>query len=240
MKTFRPRSGRFTEQPYFKPEEIEDICRGELEKHGLFPSEPQAIRIDRFIEKRFGISPTYEDLPQTLLGFTRFGSKGVEEIVVARQLDDEGTIPAERRLRTTLAHEAGHGLLHAHLFALGTRPESLFGDGLAPDALKVLCRPGETAASSMTGRVAKKKVYRWYEFQADMAMGVLLLPKSLVAQAVAPFLVSRGLLGQSLLPAEQRENAARSLAETFNVNPVVTRIRLEALYPVANEQQLTL
>lgn len=239
MKTFRPKSGRFTEQPFFKPEEIEDICRGELEKHGLFPSEPEAIRIDRFIEKRFGISPTYEELPQGLLGFTRFGSKGVEEIVVARQLDD-GTIPAERRLRTTLAHEAGHGLLHAHLFALGTRPESLFGDGLATDALKILCRPGETGGSSMTGRVPKKKVYRWYEFQADMAMGVLLLPKSLVAKALAPFLVSRGLLCQSMLPAEQRENAARSLAETFNVNPVVTRIRLEGLYPAASEQQLTL
>jgi hypothetical protein len=240
MKTFHPKSGRFTEQPFFKPGEIEDICRDELEKHGLFPSDPEPIRIDRFIEKRFGVSPTYEDLPNGLLGFTRFGAKGVEEIVVARQLDDEGTIPAERRLRTTLAHEAGHGLLHAHLFALGARPESLFGDGLATDALKVLCREGEIEGAPTAGRAAKKKVYRWYEFQADMAMGILLLPKPLVAKALAPFFVSRGLLDQLVLPGERREEAARSLAEIFNVNPVVTRIRLQGLYPASSEQQLTL
>jgi len=41
---------------------------------------------------------------------------------------------------TTLAHEAGHGLLHAHLFAFGSRPDSLFGAGLAADAPKTLCR----------------------------------------------------------------------------------------------------
>jgi hypothetical protein len=239
MKTFRPKSGRFTEQPFFKPGEIEEICRTELEKQGLYPSQPEPIRIDRFIEKRFEISPTYEDLPKGLLGFTRFGSKGVEEIVVSRQLDEEGTLAAERRLRTTLAHEAGHGLLHAYLFALGARPESLFGDGLAPDALKVLCREGETDAST-TGRIAKKKVYRWYEFQADMAMGVLLLPKSLVINALGPFMVSSGLLGQTVLPGDRREEAARFLAETFNVNPVVARIRLQGLYPAGTEQQLTL
>jgi hypothetical protein len=240
MKTFFPKSGRFTEQPFFKPGEIEEICRDELERQGLLPSEPEPIRIDRFVEKRFGVSPTYEDLPKGLLGFTRFGGKGVEEVVVACQLDDEGAIPAERRLRSTIAHEVGHGLLHAYLFALGTRPESLFGDGLATDALKVLCRESETDAASTTGRVARKKTYRWYEFQADMAMGTLLLPKSLVVKALAPFFVSRGLLDRLTLPAERREEAARSLAETFNVNPVVVRIRLQGLYPTGAEHQLAL
>src|SRR5437879_1559256 len=139
MKTFRAKSGPFTEQPFYEAAEIEAICTDELRKLNLYPSEPAPVRIDRFIEKRFGIQPTYADLPTGLLGFTRFGKKGVEEIVVAKALDDEGTTPSERRLRSTLAHEGGHGLVHAHLFAFGTRPDTLFGDGLASEAPKILC-----------------------------------------------------------------------------------------------------
>ena len=118
MKTFKSPSGPFVEQPYYTPNDVEAICSDELQKLGFYPSDPSPIRIDRFIEKRFNLQPTYEDLPNGLLGFTRFSAKGVEEIVITTALDEEGTRPAERRLRTTLAHEGGHGLLHAHLLYL--------------------------------------------------------------------------------------------------------------------------
>jgi hypothetical protein len=236
MKTFRSKTGPFTEQPFFKPEEIETTCTGELQKLNLYPSEPAPIRIDRFIEKRFGLQPTYADLPKGLLGFTKFGRKGVEEIVVAKSLDDEGTKPAERRLRTTLAHEGGHGLLHAYLFALGTRPDSLFGDGLAADAPKILCRD-----DGMSGATTSKKgPSRWWEVQANMAMGSLLLPKQLVEKALSSMLVAQGFLGVPLLPPDRRDRAVRFLSDTFDVNPVVARIRLEAIFPSAADRQLTL
>lgn len=237
MKTFRSKSGPFHEQPFFKPEEIEATCVNELRKVDLLPEDPAPIRIDRFVEKRFGVQPTYDDLPAGLLGFTRFGSKGVEEIVVAKSLDDEGTQTAERRLRTTLAHEAGHGLLHAYLFALGASPANLFGDGLAADAPKILCR-GELEPAQVAQR--KKTAYRWWEYQANQAMSVLLLPKGLVLKALAPLLTSTGRLGLLGLATERREDAARLLSDTFDVNPVVARIRLEALYPSAGAGQLTL
>lgn len=237
MKTFRAKTGPFTEQPFYKPEEIESICTDELQKLKLYPSDPAPIRIDRFIEKRFGVHPTYEDLPHGLLGFTRFGTKGVEAIVVAKALDEEGTVPAERRLRTTLAHEGGHGLLHAHLFAFGTRPDSLFGDGLASDAPKILCRDGGVSGIAVS---KTKPPYRWWEFQANQAMGALLLPKTLVETAVGSLLVSKGILGVRTLPDDRRERAVRLVAETFDVNPIVARIRLDALYPAAAARQLTL
>ncbi len=236
MKTFRSKTGPFTEQPFYEPAEIEAICNDELQKLDLYPTDPKPIRIDRFIEKRFGIQPTYEDLPKGLLGFTRFGAKGVEEIVVAKAFDEEGTTPAERRLRTTLAHEGGHGLLHAHLFALGARPDSLFGDGLASDAPKILCRD---EAISGTERAKKKTPYRWWEFQANQAMGALLLPKALVAKALASMLVAQGLLGFSTLADDQRERAAWLVSDVFDVNPIVARIRLDTLYPAAAARQLT-
>jgi hypothetical protein len=142
MKTFRPKSGPFAEQPFYEPVEVERICTEALEKVNLYPADPSPIRIDRFIEKRFDVHPTYDDLPPGLLGFTKFGAKGVVEVVVAKALDTEGTLPAERRLRSTLAHEGGHGLLHAHLFAFEAPPRALFGDGLASDVPKILCRDG--------------------------------------------------------------------------------------------------
>src|SRR5260221_12434173 len=120
MKTVRSKAGPFISRPHFKLTEIEEICATELKAVDLYPSIPEPVRIDRFIEKRFKISHEYEDLPNGVLGFTKFGRRGVEAIVVARALDgDNSGKPAERRLRTTLAHEAGHGLLHTYLFALG-------------------------------------------------------------------------------------------------------------------------
>src|ERR1700734_3688572 len=237
MKTFRTKTGRFSEQPFYKPEEIESICTDELRKLKLYPSDPEPIRIDRFIEKRFGIQPTYEDLPPGLLGFTRFGTKGVTQIVVTKALDDEGTTPAERRVRTTLAHEGGHGLLHAHLFALETHPDLLFGDGLASDAPKILCR--DSGVSGVDASKTKPP-YRWWEFQANQAMGALLLPKELVVRALASVLVSEGILGIPTLPHDRCERAVRLVAETFDANPAVARIRLDALYPAGAARQLTL
>lgn len=238
MRTYRAKSGPFAEQPFYRPDEVEAICLDELHKLNLCPATPSPIRIDRFIEKRFGIVPTYEDLPKGLLGFTRFGASGVEEIFVSRAFDDEGTRSAERRLRTTLAHEGGHGLLHAHLFALGTSPGSLFGDGLAKDAPKILCRDGGVPGSGSQSQ--KTSPYRWWEYQANLAMGALLLPGQLVEKAVEPMLSYRGLLNQPVLENGQRDSAIRFVAETFDVNPIVARIRLEGLYPPALSDQLSL
>ena len=240
MNTFHTKAGPFVEKPFFKPEDFETICQDELEQHGLFPSDPAPIRIDRFVEKRFNIRPSYEDLPVGLLGFTLFGPKGVEAIVVSKALDDESTQIAERRLRTTLAHESGHGLLHAHLFAFYTRPDALFGDALDALAPKILCRPGGISGSE-TSRI-QKPPYRWYEYQANQAMGVLLLPKSLVqiVLASASILTPQGVLGTPILLANRRQAAVRLLADTFDVNPVVAKLRLEALFPLGADKQLTL
>src|ERR1700722_12293716 len=116
MRTFHSKSGAIAKRPYFRPAEIDQICVDELRKVGLYPVSPEPIRIDRFVEKRFGVEPTYEDLPEGVLGFTQFGNDGVVAIVISASLDAEKGRVAERRVRTTFAHEAGHGLLHAHLF----------------------------------------------------------------------------------------------------------------------------
>lgn len=130
----------FSEKPFYRPEEIDRMCIDELSKVDLLPTAPEPIRVERFIEKRFNVTPVYEELPEGVLGFIEFCSKGVKGITVSRSLSEEDSIVAERRIKTTLAHEVGHGLLHTHLFILGRNPEPLFDEDINSKKPKILCR----------------------------------------------------------------------------------------------------
>lgn len=233
MKQLRSKGGPFTERPYFELDEIDRICTEELQVVDLYPSVPGPIRIERFIEKRFKVTPTYENLDPRILGFTRFGPNGVEAIVISRALADSGTQGAKRVVNSTLAHEAGHALLHGYLFAVGGT-SSLFESPTEPT--KILCRDGEVAG------VTDRRVYdgRWWEYQANRAIGGLLLPRALALRCVADLVQSRGGLGLGVLPSARREEAEHRLGEVFEVNPVVARIRLDDLYPSGGRAQLTL
>jgi len=234
MKTYRSTTGPLRERPFYTFQEIESICADALRQVGLFPSKPEPIRIERFIEKRFGVRPEYRPLPNGILGFTRFGSKGVEEIVVSADLVEQGGQLAERQASSTLAHEAGHGLFQGHLFVLGQfRMSSLFGSEVAEAVPKILCRDPRPQGSRGYDR-------RWWEVQANQAIGALLLPRALAVHAVSQFLVPAGTLGQKQLGSALREQAARHLAEVFDVNPAVARIRLDDLFPETLTGQLTL
>jgi hypothetical protein len=230
MKTIRSRSGPFSERPHFEPSEIELICADELRRAGLYPNLPEAIRVDRFVEKRFGVVPEYEDLPEGVLGFTEFSKNGVEAIVISVALDSEKSKVAERRVRTTLAHEAGHGLLHAYLFALDEKPLYLFDSDSHSDH-QILCR-------DVQGEERKGRAYdgRWWEFQANRAMGGLLCPEALVREALKPFLIPSGSLGAVTLDETRRERAIRTLADIFDVNPIVAKIRINELHPAETGQ----
>ena len=100
MKTFRTRRGPFSERPHFKDGEIERMCLEELRANDLLPADPGPVRIDRFIERRFKVAPRYDALPDGVLGFTKFGPRGVEEMVISEQLDSDSSASARRRLRS--------------------------------------------------------------------------------------------------------------------------------------------
>lgn len=232
------RKGNFIKQPYFTDNEIETICTEKLRTHGYLPDSPTEIRIDRFIEKCFNVVPQYEELPGGVLGYTQFGPNGVEQIYVSRKLDEKGDRVSERRIRTTLAHEAGHGFLHLQLFKFKQTAESLFPEELNLEQKKILCRDEITDKPNNP----KRKGYdgRWWEFQANRAMASLLLPRSLVLNAAAPFLSKEGLLEITIMKDAKRDEFEKVLSDIFNVNPVVSRIRINQLFPSASNNQLTL
>jgi hypothetical protein len=236
MKTFRSTRGPFNERPFFTLKEIEDVCLEALTLAQLLPSEPGPVRIERFIEKKFGVTPNYEVLPEGVLGFTRFGPKGVEAVMVSKALAEDITKTSDRRVTTTLAHEAGHGLLHSYLFVLGDQTAPLFDGEVQPDSPKIMCRQGSVLKDVGQGAYDG----RWWEYQANQAMGALLLPRALVAQCLRPILVATGSLGNPVLKTAHRAKAIQLLSESFQVNPIVARIRLDQLHPEKDERQLTL
>jgi len=227
MKTFRATSGPFRTRPYYEDREIESICADELARVGLLPSAPAPVRIERFIEKRFNVTPTYADMGEGVLGLTKFDSNGVAEVLISQRLEEAGTKVAERRIWSTMAHEAGHCLLHAHLYSLGDAQSDLFRSGRdAPEP--VLCRGDLEAAKNYNGE--------WWEYQANRTIGAFLMPRRLVEIALRPFMIDIGKLGFWFFDRTRTEEAARSLAETFDVNPAVARVRIAQMWPVATAQ----
>lgn len=238
MKMIRDRTGPFEERPFFEQSEIEAISAAELREVALFPKQPEPIRVDRFIEKRFELVEDYDELPPGILGYTRFGLKGAEAVIISRALEEEGSRVAKRRIGTTLAHEAGHILLHSHLFATGDLHEGArrFGGEFDAQEQRVLCRDnfveaGGTSSGGYDGR--------WWEFQANQIMGALLLPKTLVLDALDGLLDTGGLMGRRRLDPTNRQRANVLLSAMFDVNPVVAQRRTEQLFPAKDSAQLT-
>ena len=230
MRTVKATRGPFARRPYFDNAEMESMCLDALSSVGLLPSRPEPIRIDRFVEKRFDISVDYASLPEGVLGFTEFGSDGPKAVYVAEKLESNRNQPAQRRVRSTIAHEAGHCLFHSQLFTAPEEP-SLFPSQSGSEPPKVLCRDEaiERQGSGYDGQ--------WWEFQANAGMGHLLMPRPLVLSVVKPFLVRVGALGVDVLLAMDRSSAIEQLVKVFDVNPAVARIQLSSLFPEHHASQ---
>lgn len=221
--------GPFAERLFLPIPRIERLCEEALRSVDLLPNSPSAVRIERFIEKKFGLTPQYDELPSGVLGYTAFGPSGPTSMVVDRGLADTDSTVAQRRISTTLAHEAGHCLFHAHFFAETHRSGILFDtDDDQTTVPKILCR--DEPSPSYDGK--------WWEYQANAAIGALLLPRDLVFTAAQPFLENRGLLGLPYLPTAMRRNAEVEISGIFDVNPIVARIRLGDMFPSEGEPTL--
>lgn len=237
MNRFRSQSGPFEEQLRFSTVEIDNMCVDALRKAELLPTQPEAIRIERFLEKHFGCQVTYEDLGAGVMGCTVFRANGsVQTIIVSNRIDD-GKESSNRCVRSTLAHEGGHGLMHATLFittvgqqSLGIRDTTV--GNIDFNKRRILCRESDVRP------VSQKRSYdgRWWEWQANRAIGGFLLPRGLVFDAVRSFTQVSAVTRSPSLPRHSRVNAEWELATIFDVNPIVARIRLEELFPAADTQ----
>ena len=196
MRSFRTTTSPFKKKEVYTDADFESICTDALKSADVYPTEPSPVRIERLIEKRFGIVPEFDNLNQYgAIGVTIFGSNGPTDIVIDTQLAEQDKTTRSRYL-STLAHEAGHCLLHSHLFALHARKGSV----ACP------CRQKDGKYSG-----------EWWEFQANRAIGSLLLPEFIFREYLKN-------LGVRKLE-DVTDDIVESAADIFGVNKPVVRIR---------------
>ena len=238
MQRFKASSGPFEYQLRFSPDEIDNMCLEALEKAGCIPKAPEPIRIDRLIEKQFTPNISYEEIKPGVLGYTAFNSNGSIACVGVSSSLEDGRTASERRLRSTLAHEGGHCLLHPSLF-MQDQGQGRLGDhgNVSLKDKRFLCR-GNDIDPSATRQQTRHYDGRWWEWQANRAIGGFLLPKHLVRMATDSFLTKALVTGIASLPATARAAAERNIATVFEVNPVVARIRLSEMFPDKTGEQI--
>ena len=135
---------------------------------------------------------------------------------------DPGTNPAMLgRYRFTLAHEAGHWLLHRQLFQKTANQLTLLSENA--DRPEYICRSGSTEP---------------IEYQANRFASCLLMPKEMIKRAwgewrrdMDPIYLTdlRAEAGANVTDDIVFENAIRPFAATFEVSAEAMRIRCEGM-----------
>lgn len=221
----------FSQTIYYKPGEIDRMCEDELRKAKLLPDKPEEIDIEFFVESHLSCQVDYADVPEGVMGYTYFEANGrPSQVGISPALETESATGV-RRVRSTFAHEAGHCILHPILFMENPSPK-LLNHNLDFEKRKILCRESDFNQT--------KQAYdgRWWEYQANCAIGGFLLPKKLVTIALAPFLTKAGGLGLDVLEAKNREAATKEVSRIFNVSLAAARIRIEQIFPLGQENHM--
>jgi hypothetical protein len=224
MNTKQDRTSPFGLKIWMTKPEMDKICLDELRKSKKYlPEDPGPINIERFLESYLGVTVDYQDLGEGFLGCAMFAESGKPiRVIVSGHLESDEK-PTQRRLRSTLAHEAGHCIFHPALFMSGNPQSDLFDQDVNMKQGKILCRDNSVG----TG---KQFDGRWWEYQANRAIGGFLLPRPLLDKALEDLLDYSPITETKSLSSSTFDSAVDLVAETFDVNPVVASYRLSELY----------
>lgn len=231
------RTGLVRKLPFFKIQTLEKIATGDLHSAGLLPGEPGPINVELLVERLFGLEPVYRDLGPGILGCIRFSASKPEEIAIHEALTDlNGGPTLEHRFRSTLAHEIGHGRLHAGFYAELMRNQAT---GCAPELVgtpetprpSIACRASDIRDGESTQQPGLADWERILEWQANRYMGALLAPARLVSLAVRDALEQRDPHTILRLSERQRTALAPSISQLLNVSRQLATIRLSELFP---------
>lgn len=232
-----PRSPIAGQKVWYEPEEIEMIAEDELRKAGLLKFDPATgIDIDRFAESHLKAAIDFSDLPKGVLGCYQFFRSGPPKITISAALAGLTDSISKLRVRTTLAHECGHALLHGPIFAMNTAPDTqndLFPKSPASTTSesRILCR--DVAEPS---RQPERKG-DWWEVQANKAMAALLMPKTIFRDQAQKFVEQFSLNVQDVaLRESNRRTLSLHMQPVFHVSKEAITYRLDALvFPPAKQ-----
>ena len=205
MRWLRDATGRFPRRPHYDEAELEAVCADLLlELRQLRHPSDTAVSADDLsvlIEHHGADLDLFADLPAEFDGVTEFSRDARPRVGVAERLASHAR--SEHRLRTTLAHELAHVVLHNFIwwFTQGPDPSVPFD----PAALSPRC-------------ALRARAVDWMEWQANYCAGALLVPASEL-DASGP-VWERSTRGRALVRATQAR---------FDVSAQVATIRLRQL-----------
>lgn len=159
MRWVRDATGRFPRRPHYELPELESACADLLlELRRVRHTGSQAVSTDDLtvlVEQHAADLDLFADLPPEVDGVTEFARDARPRVRVAERLSSQARLA--NRLRTTLAHELAHVVLHNFIWWFDP------GVPFDPHALSPRC-------------ILRARSVDWMEWQANYCAGALLMP----------------------------------------------------------------
>lgn len=239
MRMIQDKTGRFRQRPHYQPSELDRECESIVTKFlqtrygaARFPISTDDLSL--MIEKETEDLDHYADLNEYgpgVEGLTMFEPGARPIVKIANFLADGNR---ENRRRTTLTHEFGHVVFHAHLFDSQGQTDDLFGqkDAAASELERVQVCKRDTMVDAAP--------VDWMEWQAGHVCGAILMPATAV-RAVIRDKFSLEIAGGRTKDGKVVRAMIEELQARFQVSEQAARVRLlrlGILHDVANAQQL--
>lgn len=203
VRWLRDASGRFPRRPHYEVAELESVCADLLLE--LRQQRPQShgypISLDDLavlIEHHAADLDLYAELAPDLDGVTDFARGVKPRVRISARLSSN--VRSHNRLRSTLAHELGHVVLHNFIWWFDP------GVPFDPQSLSPKC-------------VLRTVSGDWMEWQANYCAGALLIPAAAVASMPDP-VWERSAAARTLV---------REVQTRFEVSAQLATIRLRQL-----------
>ena len=231
MKEYRSATGE--RRLWFEEDEIEWIMEDELRKAALFPclADP-VVDLESLLEVHLGVKlDVHAILDEEELGVTEFlgGRKPLVSInkdLTSRAETEEAPSGILGRWRATMAHEAGHVVLHRALVEVPFEQGSFFAETAK--------EPGRSLFRCLKRDVSfRRGNYDWKEVQANRGMAALLMPASVFRELVLDIVKADKSVDLCLQMPEtgsmEFSDLLLHLSKRCEVSREAARIRLESL-----------
>lgn len=225
MRYKKDTTGRFDQRPHFEPDDIEDLCQKTLfdfigNTIGSVQCPISTDILTKLIESLtedldlFTNMADY-DLADGVEGFTEYSFNSKPSVYINQRLSLHHYL--ETRLRTTLSHETGHVILHGPLYKKDSQ-------------CRLLRSTEEWARPSPTTIAQRASSRDWMEWQANYAMGALLMPRSAVNDLAGWYAQKYGFGPPFHLRTGHAQELIKFTTKKFFVSPDAAEIRLKHLF----------
>lgn len=249
--------------PYLSSKDIEDRVESRLLSSSMMPTPSKPI-LDLPLFVEMGLKANLDDfcpLPSDVMGEVIFQPNYKDQVNINRDLseqaesDSDSAAIARARLRSTIAHEAGHIILHREIlmpaFDQGTL-ELFDSDEPTSSAYAYRCLKSDFASLSQ-GRARRPSMNAQGDFasrdidhmeiQANKAMSALLLPRNIFSTMATDLLKqwesARGTCSD-YDHFQCWQNLVTHLSQYFEVSRQVVTIRIKMLNLLAQSKTLEL